>query len=425
MPVGWEALSAAACKAIFSHCGEGLIFTDPTSGQILAANPAACRLLRRSEEELRGLGREGIIEPIDRERWEAALAERARTGYVEAELLFRRGDASTLLAAVTSAVFTDSDAEVRSYLILRDVTTERAEEAALRASEQLFRRLIATSNEAFVAMNAAGRITEWNQQAEVIFGWNRDDAVGRRMVDTIIPPCFRDAHTQGLGHFLATGEGPVLGQRLELEGHRRDGTEFPLELTIWALDNGGQVMFNALLHDISERRRAEEELWELALVDDLTGLHNRRAFMLLADQAIKEAARAGRPVIGVFVDVDGLKAINDTYGHAAGDHVLRLVADAMRAACRESDIVGRLGGDEFAVLLAEAHQVDGIEARLAAQLGRTAATISYPLSVSIGLAVCQPESDHDCNLEELIERADQAMYANKAGKRSVDQGKNP
>src|SRR5205085_5407585 len=137
----------------------------------------------------------------------------------------------------------------------------------------------------------------------------------------------------------------------------RDSTEFPIELTIWALDSGGQATFNALLHDISERRRVEEELWELALVDDLTGLHNRRAFILLGEQAIKEAGRAGRPVIGLFVDVDGLKLINDTHGHAAGDHALRLVADALRATCRDSDIVGRLGGDEFAILLAEAHEI--------------------------------------------------------------------
>jgi GGDEF domain-containing protein len=181
-------------------------------------------------------------------------------------------------------------------------------------------------------------------------------------VETIVPPGYRDAHIRGLAHYLVTGEGPVLGQRLELEGRRRDGREFPVELTIWALDSDDDVTFNALLHDISERRRAEEELWELALVDDLTGLHNRRAFILLAEQAIKEAARAGRPGIGLFVDVEGLKTINDTHGHTAGDHVLRLVAGALRAACRESDIIGRLGGDEFVILLAEANQVDGIEA---------------------------------------------------------------
>src|SRR5581483_1979871 len=236
--------------------------------------------------------------------------DRTRTGYVEAELLCQRGDRSTFLAAVASTVLTGADGELRSWLILRDVTAERAEQAALRASEALLRQLIAASTDAFVAMDSAGRITEWNDQAEVLFGWNRHDAIGRLLVDTIVPPRYRQAHTRGLAHYLMSGEGPVLGQRLELEGRRRNGSEFPVELTVWALDQGADVIFNALLHDISERRRAEEELWELALSDDLTGLHNRRAFMHLGGQAIKEAVRAGRPVIAVFIDVDGLKHIN-------------------------------------------------------------------------------------------------------------------
>ena len=412
---GWEALSGEACKAIFFYCAEGVLFTDPGSGRILAANPAACRLLGRREDELGRLGQEGIIDPVDRTRWAAALADRTRTGYVEAELLCQRGDRSTFLAAVASTVLTGADGELRSWLILRDVTAERAEQAALRASEALLRQLIAASTDAFVAMDSAGRITEWNDQAEVLFGWNRHDAIGRLLVDTIVPPRYRQAHTRGLAHYLMSGEGPVLGQRLELEGRRRNGSEFPVELTVWALDQGADVIFNALLHDISERRRAEEELWELALSDDLTGLHNRRAFMLLGGQAIKEAVRAGRPVIAVFIDVDGLKHINDNHGHTAGDEALRLVAAALRAACRDSDIVARLAGDEFAILLTEAYEVDGLEGRVTSRVAEAATAVPYPLSVSIGLAVC-PAGD-ECQLAELIERADQAMYADKAGKR--------
>jgi diguanylate cyclase (GGDEF)-like protein len=206
-----------------------------------------------------------------------------------------------------------------------------------------------------------------------------------------------------------------LGQRLELEGRHRDGREFPVELTIWVVRDGADVSFNALLHDISDRRRKEEELWELALVDELTGLHNRRAFILLAEQAIREATRAQRPVIALFLDVDHLKMINDTQGHAEGDRALRLVADALRAACRESDIIGRLSGDEFAIVLAEAHQSDGLETRVRYQVHAAAKAVAYPLSVSIGVASCQPGDE--CLLADLFDRADRAMYAEKSGKR--------
>ena len=169
------------------------------------------------------------------------------------------------------------------------------------------------------------------------------------------------------------------------------------------------------VEDVAERRHLEGVLWELALVDDLTGLHNRRSFMLLAEQALKEAARAKRPLITLFLDVDGLKAINDTHGHAAGDRALRLIAGALRAACRDSDIIGRLSGDEFAIVLAEAHELDGLEGRVRSRVAQAAEHTEYPLSVSIGVAQCPP-GEH-CTLAGLFERADQAMYAEKAEKR--------
>ena len=171
----------------------------------------------------------------------------------------------------------------------------------------------------------------------------------------------------------------------------------------------------ARVEDVTERRRLEELLWELALVDDLTGLRNRRSFMLLAEQAMKEAVRAGRPVIALFLDVDGLKLINDNYGHAAGDRALRLVAGALQAACRESDIVGRLSGDEFAIVPAEASALDGLEGRVRSRVAQAAEYAEFPLSVSLGIAVCPP--GEPCTLAELFERADRAMYAEKAAKR--------
>ena len=175
----------------------------------------------------------------------------------------------------------------------------------------------------------------------------------------------------------------------------------------------------ARVEDVKERRHFEEVLSELALVDDLTGLHNRRSFMLLAEQALKESVRGQRPLIGLFLDVDGLKAINDTRGHAEGDRALRLIARALRAACRESDIIGRLSGDEFAIVLAEAHELDSLEGRVRGRVAEAAKQADYPLSVSIGVAQCAP--DEPCTLAGLFERADQAMYAEKAAKRRREQ----
>jgi diguanylate cyclase (GGDEF)-like protein len=170
-----------------------------------------------------------------------------------------------------------------------------------------------------------------------------------------------------------------------------------------------------LVDDPTERQHLEEHLRELALVDDVTGLHNRRSFILLAQQAIKESFRARRPVLARFVVVDGVNNIQDQHGHAEGDRALRLVADGLRSACRSSDIIGRLHGDEFAVLLSEAHEMDGLEDRIRRCVADAAAVLPYRLSVSIGAARCA--AGEACSLTDLFDRADQAMYAEKAAKR--------
>jgi diguanylate cyclase (GGDEF)-like protein/PAS domain S-box-containing protein len=394
--------------------GKALIAPD---GSWLRVNRSLCEMLGYSPEEILTKRFQDLTHPDDLEAdlqyVRQMLAGEIRSYSIEKRYFHAEGHAVWANLSV-SLVRDDNDAPKCFISQIEDITDRTANEEALRRSEQRFRNLIETSTEAFIAMDAEGLIIEWNRQAEKIFGWQRGEVLGRRLADTIIPPSYRQAHAEGLVRYLTTGEGPVLGQRLELEGRRRDGTEFPVEIAIWAQHAGPEITFNALLHDITDRRRTEEELWELALVDELTGLHNRRSFLHLAAQALKEAARAERSVIGLFVDVDELKVINDTYGHAEGDRALRLVAEALKAACRDSDIVGRLGGDEFAILLAEAHELAGLENRVRRRLDEAAAALSYPLSVSIGVV----REAGECRIEELLERADHLMYQAKAKRRS-------
>ena len=109
-------------------------------------------------------------------------------------------------------------------------------------------------------MSADGLIAEWNRQAEITFGWPRAEAVGRVLSETIIPPQFREAHSRGLARFLATGEGPLLNRVLEVPALRRDGGEFPAEISIAPVRLGEQYLFVAFIRDVTERKRAEEEL---------------------------------------------------------------------------------------------------------------------------------------------------------------------
>ena len=293
---------------------------------------------------------------------------------------------------------------------------ERARSAtALRTSEERTRSIIETANDAFVSMDTTGRITEWNNQAERQFGWTRDEAIGLLLTETIIPPVHREAHSSGVARFLATGEGPVLGRRVELEAQRRDGHQFPIELTPWAVPDGDGLRFHAFIHDITERKAFERQLEDQSLHDSLTGLANRVLFLDRLRQALARSARDGSRLATLFIDLDRFKAVNDSLGHDAGDRLLLAVADRIGGVLRPPDTLARLGGDEFVALC------EGIESPEAATAiaRRILNCLASPFllggsevfaSASVGIAFARP-GDADPN--QLLGDADLAMYRAK------------
>src|SRR5262249_54567020 len=150
-------------------------------------------------------------------------------------------------------IHTDIDDRKRAEVALHEAK-EVAESAAART-----RLIVETAHQAFIAMNTDGLIVDWTSQAEATFGWSRAEALGRPLATTIVPEAHRSAHLRGVQRFLDTGKGPVLNRRLELTGRHRDGHEFPIEITISPLETPTGYVFNAFLHDISDRKRAEEE----------------------------------------------------------------------------------------------------------------------------------------------------------------------
>ncbi len=153
------------------------------------------------------------------------------------------------------------DGKPRYLLGISDDITEREmAERMMRESEEQTRLTVETALDAFVSMSEDGRIIGWNAQSERTFGWPRAEAIGKNLAGLIVPERYRQAHANGMARYFETGQGNMLGQRIEISSLHRDGHEFPVEMTIAPLRIGGKVVFNAFIHDITARKRTEQEL---------------------------------------------------------------------------------------------------------------------------------------------------------------------
>jgi PAS domain S-box-containing protein len=299
----------ALFRSAFEDAPIGMAITA-LDGTFLQVNQALCDMLGRPAEELRSLTWDDVTHPEDRTA-PAASEDSAVTGqarYFRAERRYLRRDGRTVWALLSRSLLLRATGEPHAFISqVVDITDRRRVEQRIREQEEETRRIIETAQEAFVGMDAEGRIIDWNRQAERTFGWSRDEVLGRPLAETIVPERYRDDHRRGLERFLRTGEAPVLERRLEYSALRRDGTEFPVELAIWAVPSGGGVRFHALLHDIADRKRAEQTLRrqkeELAALHETTlGLVNRLdAADLLETILTRAAALLGTPHAYLYV----------------------------------------------------------------------------------------------------------------------------
>ena len=335
--------------------------------------------------------------------------------------------------------------------LLGQAGEHRLIEQALIDNEERTRQIIETAGDAFIELDADGAVTDWNRQAAETFGWSRDEIIGQLLCDTIIPERYREAHRQGLKHYLETGEGPMIGRRVEISALRRNGVEFPIELNLWATTISDTPKFNAFIHDISERQEARaaledanrklkvwveelerrnREISELietredfrvqSLRDPLTNLFNRRYMEESLDREIQRADRSDQSLGLIMIDLDHFKDVNDTLGHEAGDVVLQSLGKFLQEHIRGGDIACRYGGEEFLLILPDAPLEATRKRAHALWEALKDLEIEYegrrltPPTMSIGVAVVP---DHGKTRHAALRAADAALYRAKAAGR--------
>lgn len=277
-----------------------------------------------------------------------------------------------------------------------------------RAAER-FARVVESAPNAIVAVDQRGKIVLVNSQAEKIFGYQGKELVGGS-VEVLVPERLRSGLPEYRMGFSADLQARPMGAGRDLYAVRKDGTEFPVEIWLNPIETEQGMLVLSAIVDITERKRAEEEIQRLASSDPLTGLANYRRMLEVFEIEAQRAGRTGRPVSLLLLDLDGLKKINDAHGHLVGSRALCRLGLVLQQQCRVNDTPARHGGDEFTVILPDT-DVNGarnLAHRVSEMLSNDVE--QPPISFSFGVASCPQDG---WSFEQVLGQADRALYEMK------------
>jgi diguanylate cyclase (GGDEF)-like protein/PAS domain S-box-containing protein len=287
----------------------------------------------------------------------------------------------------------------------------KGSEETLREGEEKFRNIAQTAVDAIVLADSNGHIIFCNTSTQKIFGWAEHELLGKPMT-IFMPEQYRADHLKGMERIKSTGESRYFGRITEMQGLRKNGDIFPIELSVSMWKTGEGVFYSGIIRDITKRKQLESELEKTATTDKLTQAYNRTKFHEVIKTEFERAKRYNHIVSMIMFDIDHFKKINDTHGHAVGDYVLQALTQIVMENLREIDYLVRWGGEEFIVI---APETDVEKAKVLAERIRKAIEgyrFDQAGTVTISLGVTQyGEND---TADSFIKRADDAMYAAKA-----------
>lgn len=310
---------------------------------------------------------------------------------------------------------------MRGKAELENLVRERTED--LHDREEVLHSITNAAQDAVIMLDSSGNVSYWNPAAEKMFGYSAAEISGRNFHSLVVPSRYLDAHHAAFPKFVQSGSGPLIGAVTEVDALKRDGREFPVEISISGVKIRECWHAVAIVRDITVRRLADENLKRLASTDVLTGACNRRRFNEILHTELARAARYGTPFLLIILDVDYFKHINDTFGHHAGDQVLLKLALLISSNIRDTDTFARWGGEEFTILVTNYETQS--PSRSAEKLRKLIE--DYPFT-EIGKVTCSfgvTEYIAGDDEESILKRADNNLYrAKEAGRNCVilDQG---
>ncbi len=395
-------------------------FFKDTRGVLVGCNAAFEKLLNLSRDKILGKTFRDLVEEklADKDKeTDEALLQKSGVQVYEAGLKAWDGGVHDIIFIKSS--YAKPNGMIGGLIVtLIDLTQRKRIEEELQQIKTFTDGIVQTMTEGLVLTDAEGKFTFVNPAGAALLGYRPADMVDREVV-SFVPKDQRNIVKEADDR-----RSKGISDRYELDFLHKDGSRRTLLVSGGPRVSGsGASGTMAVLLDITDRKLMEEQIRSLSLEDELTKLYNRRGFMTLAEQQLKNASRLHKRAFLIYADVDNLKAVNDTFGHKEGDKALVQLAAAIKKSFRESDIVARLGGDEFVVLAMETTRsgADILTKRLDEKLAMfnlhmsQEGNASYTVSVSLGVAMFDPE--FPSRIEDMIVQADSHMYEQKKAKK--------
>ena len=408
--------SEARFRTLSEDAPEAILVHDLESGLFVDATSSAERLFACSRDEILSHGPQYFYapdQPAGAPSFESIhdRGQRILAGeQMKFERLVRNRKGQDILCEVRLVLLPAANRKlVRASFV--DITESKRIENALRESEEKYRLLFEESFDGLFISTPSGRFSDINQKAIRMFGYDsREEMLALDLArDVYARPEERNfvlssVNAQGFAEF-------------ELVGKKKNGELITVVCSYTAVKDkeGSVTAYRGIIRDITEKKKSEEVIWRQANFDTLTGLPNRNMFRDRLGNEAKKSDRVGLPLALLLIDLDRFKEVNDTLGHAVGDHLLQEAARRIRSCLRESDTVARLGGDEFAVVLsaiAETNHIEDVAQKIIGGLAKPFQLGSEAVYVTASIGITLYPND-TTDIDALIKNADQAMYVAK------------
>jgi len=398
-------------RTMFEQAPLGIALSDSVTGEIHKINPKFAEIIGRSEDEVIDMDWQAFTHPDDiKENLKnTALINNHKIKCFNLNKRYIKPNGAVVWAKITvAALRLDNKNNTNEICMIEDITDQKLNEDALRASEYTFRRLFEGSSDAILILENH-RVINCNPAAIELLGYVSKESIVGKNTWELSPENQPDGIPSIDKALNLTMDVQRMGKyKFEWWHKKENGIEFPVEIMMTSILLNGKQVLHALLRDVSEQKRLEKKLEYLSYNDVLTGLYNRRFF---EEELRRLNVQRNLPLTLVMADVNGLKLINDSFGHAMGDELLKKVGEVIIKGCRSDDIVARLGGDEFIILLprTDTMEAEQIVERIKAYASKEKVG-SIAISISFGW---ESKNNEEEDIQEVLKKAEDYMYKKK------------